>query len=75
MLSQTMEKPMARKRVEDKSKRDDVAVKLDRELTDKAKLVASRKRITLAEYMTELSRPTIERDFAKVIREMKGDGE
>ena len=75
MLSQTMEKPMARKRVEDKFKRDDVAVKLDRELTDKAKLVASRKRITLAEYMTELSRPTIEKDFAKVIREMKGDGE
>jgi hypothetical protein len=66
---------MARKRTPpEKGKRDDVAVKIDRTLADKAKLVASRRGLTLAEYLTELNRPAIERDFAKVIREMGADG-
>jgi hypothetical protein len=63
---------MGRKRP-GQAKRDDVAVKIDRTLADKAKLVASRRGITLAEYLTELNRAAIERDFAKVIREMGGE--
>lgn len=66
---------MGRKRTSpEKGKRDDVAVKIDRTLADKAKLVASRRGSTLAEYLTELNRAAIERDFAKVIRDMGAEG-
>jgi hypothetical protein len=61
-------------RKSDKAKRDDVAVKMDRTLVDKAKFVASRKRITLAEYLTELNRVAIERDFGKANKEIEGLG-
>jgi hypothetical protein len=61
---------MGRKKTPPDKKRDDVAVKIDRTLADKAKLVASRRGMTLAEYLTELNRSAIERDFAKVIKEM-----
>jgi hypothetical protein len=54
----------------DKSKRDDVAVKIDRTLAHKAKPIASRRGMTLAEYLSEANRPMIEREFAKVVREM-----
>lgn len=74
MPVRTPERPMARKRAAGQAPRDDVAVKLDRTLADKGKLVASRRGITLAEYLTELSRATIERDFAKTIRELGGEG-
>jgi hypothetical protein len=59
-----------RKRKSDKSRRDDIAVKVDRTLADKARFVASRRGMTLAEYLTGLIRNPVERDFAKEIREM-----
>lgn len=65
---------MARKAQSDKPKRDDVAVKVDRTLADKARLVASRRGLTLAEYLSELIRTPVEKDFAKVIREMEKGG-
>lgn len=68
-----MERDMAVKKRAEKGKRDDVAVKVDRSLVDKAKLVASRRKITMAEYLSDLIRTPVERDFSKTVREM-GEG-
>ena len=72
MLAPIMERTMGRKKAVGKAKRDDVAVKVDRTLADKAKLVASRKGTTLAEYLTDQLRGSVERDFAKAVRELDG---
>lgn len=73
MALQVAERGMAAKKRAEKPKRDDAAVKIDRTLTDKAKFVASRKGVTMAEYLSELIRAPVERDFTKAIREM-GEG-
>ncbi len=64
----------ARKAQPGKAKRGDVAVKVDRPLADKARLVASRRGTTMAEYLSDLIRGPIEEDFARAIEEM-GAGE
>lgn len=51
-------------------KRDDVAVKLERTLVDKARLVASRRETTLAGYLSDLLRGPVEKDFIETVREM-----
>lgn len=65
---------MAAMKRADKAKRDDVAVKIDRTLGDKAKFVASRKGVTMAEYLSDLIRTPVERDFDKAVREMGAGG-
>jgi hypothetical protein len=75
MKSQVAEPDMAAKRRQAKPRRDDVAVKIDRTLADKARFAASRRGITLAEYLTGLLRQSVERDFAKALREMEGTEE
>lgn len=52
------------------SQRDDKAVKIDRTLADKASLVAARRGITMAEYLSELVRAQVERDFSETVKEM-----
>lgn len=61
-----------KKPADNKGKRDDIAVKVDRTLADKAKLVASRRRITMAQYLSDLIRNPVERDFTKTVRELEG---
>lgn len=73
MTLQMLERNMAAKKRVEKGKRDDVAVKVDRTLVDKAKLVAARRGTTMAEYLSELIRTPVERDFTKTVREM-GEG-
>jgi hypothetical protein len=68
MATLTVGREMAKKA--EKGKRDDVAVKLDRALAEKAKFVASRKRTTMAEYLSEMVRSSVERDFANAVKEM-----
>lgn len=53
-----------------KSERDDASIKFDRTLAAKAKLIAQRKGRPLAEYLTELSRPIIDRDYRALVREL-----
>lgn len=74
MDSATLErKPVAkRKPAGDKEKRDDVAVKFDRILAEKAKTVAKRKGVSLAAYLSDGMRATIEKDFTKAVRELEG---
>lgn len=52
--------------------RDDVTAKIDRGVLMKAKIVASAKKMTLAEYLTETLQAHVERDWTKVIRKIEG---
>ena len=73
MVAMTAERVMGRKKTPEKNKRDDAVAKIDRTVLDKAKLVASRKGVSLAEYLTDHLRATVEREFGKTVREMEGD--
>ena len=53
-----------------KSDRNDTSVKVDSALVIKAKLVAEAQGITLAEYISELIRNPVDRDFAKAARKL-----
>jgi ATP-dependent Clp protease adapter protein ClpS len=55
------EAPVARK------KRTDATVKIDVEVLRKAKVVAAIRDVTLAEYLTEVLRPIVEKDHARAI--------
>jgi hypothetical protein len=58
--------PMAKTKDQSKrSSRDDMTVKIDRGVGSKAKMVAAARKITLAQYLTELTRSLVDRDFAK----------
>ncbi|HEU5116816.1 MAG TPA: hypothetical protein VFT74_09095 [Isosphaeraceae bacterium] len=63
---------MGRKARSDKVKRDDIAVKIERTLVDKARLVAARRGTTLAQYLSDLLRGPVEKDFVKTVRELEG---
>ena len=65
---------MAPKKKASKPKRDDKAVKMDRLLADKATFIANRKGVTTAEFISELVRAQIEKEFAKMAREPKQGG-
>jgi hypothetical protein len=56
---------------EPKPRRDDMAVKVERILAEKAKTIATRRGVTMAEYLSDLIRTAVERDFTKVVREME----
>jgi hypothetical protein len=53
--------------------RNDLAVKLDAEIAKKAKHVAINRGITLAEYLSELVRPLVEKDFKEEMSKMLAD--
>jgi hypothetical protein len=62
----TLGKEMGRKKKGKESPgRDDKAVKFDRTLADKAAFVCARRHLTMAEYLSEMCRSRIERDFLK----------
>jgi hypothetical protein len=52
------------------STRDDVSIKYDRVLARRAKAVADGKRISMAEYLSEITRPVVDGDYAKLLREL-----
>ena len=45
------------------SERQDVSIKFDRTLARKARLISEGRGISMAEYLSELSRPVIDRDL------------
>ena len=75
MFTGTLERPMARKKTSGKEvpQRDDKTVKFDRELADKASFVCARRQITMAEYLSEMCRSRIEKDFQQATRKHPGD--
>jgi hypothetical protein len=54
------------------SERQDVSIKFDKSLAAMARLVASAKGISIAEYLSELARPLIEKDLAKEMKRLEG---
>jgi hypothetical protein len=66
--------PMAPKRMgrPKASTRDDVVARIDRTVIAKARYVAETRKIPLAEYLSEILRSTVDRDFEKAT---KGSGE
>jgi hypothetical protein len=52
-----------------KSERDDTAVKMDRHVVKMAKFVADTRDIPLAQYLTELVRGNVKRDFNKAVEQ------
>jgi hypothetical protein len=56
------------------SNRDDVSIKFDRVLARRAKAVADGRRISMAEYLSEMARPAIDKDYAQLLRELDQSG-
>ncbi len=53
---------------DDKPKRNDKTVKIDRDLATRAGLIADTKGISMAEYLSEVLRPIIDRDWPKAVK-------
>lgn len=78
MTVMALEREMAAKKQQEanpdaKPRRDDMAVKIERILAEKSKLVATRRGLTMAEYLSDILRKAVERDFSKEVREMEGE--
>ena len=67
-MAPTVSPPMPRE------KRDDVTVKIDAKVQHKAKMIAAYRNKPLAEYLTELLKSPVERDYEKLRKEMGQDG-
>lgn len=64
---------MARPRGRPKSsERQDVSTKFDKALLGMARMVATAKGVSVAEYISEAARQNIERDFGKEMERLKG---
>jgi hypothetical protein len=46
------------------------AVKIDEQIVSRAKVVAARRKVNMADYLSELLRPLVNRDYTKAIKEM-----
>jgi hypothetical protein len=53
------------------SDRQDVSIKFDKTLAGKARLISQGKGVPMSEYLSELARPLIDRDYAKLMRELE----
>lgn len=56
-----------------RKKRNDLAVKIEAEIARKAKTICSYRDGTVAEYLSNLLRPLVDRDFEKFRRELTDD--
>jgi hypothetical protein len=54
-------------------KRNDVSVRIDAEVYRLLKTVAAWKDVPIAEYLSDIVRPVVERDWAKINREVDRD--
>lgn len=54
-------------------KREDTSVKMPRDIVLKAKIVAGKKGITLAEYFGDMVRPIVQRDWQKTIQQISDE--
>lgn len=56
------------------SERQDVSIKFDKTLAGKARLISQGKGVSMAEYLSELARPLIDRDYARLMRDLESGG-
>jgi len=54
--------------------RDDVTVKLDRTIVERAKLVALRRRVSLVELLTDLLRGPVDKAYDQEVRRLASEG-
>ena len=54
------------------SDRNDVSIKFDKVLAAKARLISLGRGVSMAEYLSEMARSGIDRDYAKLLRELEG---
>jgi hypothetical protein len=53
--------------------RNDTAVKIDTVIVRQARTIADRRRITVAEYLSEILRDTVAKDYRQVVQEMAAE--
>ncbi len=53
------------------SERNDITVKMDRTLVNKAKLIATHRGVSVAALMTELAQGPVDRAYAQMLRELE----
>ena len=52
------------------SERQDVSIKFDKQLAGMARLISQGRGKSMAEYLEDLTKPLIEKDYAKLLREL-----
>ena len=72
MLAATAEETMAKKK-SDGAGPPTKAVKIDRALATKAQMIATDRGIPLADYISEILRGAVEKDWNKMIRRVGGE--
>jgi reverse gyrase len=55
-----------------RTERDDASVKIDRGIVGMAKMIATRRKITVAQFLSESLRPIVEREFTREMERLKG---
>jgi hypothetical protein len=63
---------MSKKKKSDGTPPPTVAVKMDRLLAGRARIIASEMGLDTAQYLSDIVRPQINRDWAKVVKKMDG---
>ena len=53
--------------------RNDTAVKIESDIVRQARTIASRRNITVAEYLSEILRATVAKDYRQVVQEMAAE--
>lgn len=53
--------------------RNDTAVKIETDIVRQARTIADRRRITVAEYLSEILRTPVARDYRQVVQEMAAE--
>jgi hypothetical protein len=75
MTAVTEQRIVANPRGRPKTDRDDVTVKIDRAVISQAKLIAAAKGISLAEYLSDILRGPVSREFLKEMKRLQSSPE
>ena len=65
---------MAKRKGRPPTERDDIAVRIERKLASMAKAICTARGIPVAEYLSDLTRAAINRDYAKTLRDAEQEG-
>lgn len=57
-----------------RSERDDVAVKIDRKIVGKARLIATHRGISVAELLSDLLETPVDKSYALMLKELDAKG-
>ncbi len=57
-----------------REKRNDLSVKIEASIQRKAKMIAGYRGIPIAEYLSDLLKAPVERDYQKLVKEMSSGG-